>query len=278
MINIVVALATESRPLIEHFRLSQDRSSAGFRIFRGDRLRLVVTGLGRVPCAAGTATLAALDPAHSEAEASAWLNVGVAGHAHHEIGEGVHALSILEAATGRCWYPARVLALPGRPEALCTVDVPETAYEEPYVYDMEASAFYATALRYSTAELVHVYKIISDNRAKGASTVGKQRIRDAVIQHLPAIEEIVAGLSGLAHEISATRPRLNEYERIVSRWHLSVSQQHELQSLLRRWAVLSGGAPLLDADLNRCPSARSLLAEIRARLDAVYDPTTATGS
>jgi hypothetical protein len=144
-------------------------------------------------------------------------------------------------------------------------------YVEPYVYDMEASAFYATALRYSTTELCHVYKIVSDNRGSGAATVGKQRIRDSVIQHLPAIEEMAAALSRLAGEVDATRPRLDDFDHIVGRWHFSVAQQHQLRTLLGRWATLTGGAPLLDEELNRCPSARSLLAEIEARLNAVYD-------
>jgi hypothetical protein len=270
MINIVVALATESRPLIEHFKLSQERSSTAFRIFRNDWLRLVVTGMGRVSCAAGVATLATLDAGRSTTGLSAWLNVGTAGHGRHEIGAGIHAVSILEAATDRRWYPTRILELPGIAGQVCTVDVVEREYQEPYAYDMEASAFYATALRYSTTELCQVYKIISDNGANGPATVDKPRIRESVIRHLPAIEEMAAGLSSLADEVNATRPKLDDFDYIISRWHFSVAQQHQLRTLLGRWATLSGGAPLLDDELNRCPSARSLLAEIKARLEAVY--------
>ncbi len=270
MINIVVALATESRPLIEHFGLTQDPAVVGFRVFRGDGIRLVVTGLGRVPCAAGVATLGALDARDSEAGMSAWLNVGIAGHASHEVGEGVHAVRILEAATGRSWYPPRIVDLPGRGETLCTVDAPEAMYAEPYVYDMEASAFYATAVRYSTAEMVQVYKIVSDNRSNGVETVSKRRVRETMMEHLDAVEQAAAVLSRLADEISATQPRLEELEQMLQRWHFSVSQQHQLRALLRKWKVLRGGGPLLDAELNRCPSARSVLAEIEDRLGEVY--------
>lgn len=269
MINIVVALATESRPLIEHFRLSQDSSATGFRVFRGDQIRLVVTGLGRVPCAAGVATLGALE-ARDCAGMSAWLNVGIAGHASYEVGEGVHAVRILEAATGRSWYPPRLVDLPGRGETLCTVETPETRYVDPYVYDMEASAFYATALRYSTAEVVQAYKIISDNRGNGVDTVLRRRVRDAIVEHLDALEQAVAALSALSAEINATRPRLEELDRILQRWHFSVTQRHRLEGLLRKWRVLYPDAAVMDAELNRCPSARSVLAEIEDRLDDVY--------
>lgn len=274
MLNIVVALATESRPFIDHFGLSESRSVIGFRVFSGERIRLIVTGSGRVSCAAGVATLGAL--AHSQdAQGTgygvpAWLNVGIAGHAGYPVGQGVHAVSILEAATARRWYPVQILELSGRGEAFCTVDTPETAYPEPYVYDMEASAFYATALRYATGELIQTYKIISDNRDHGVKTVNKHAIRDSIIQHLPAIEGIANGLLELAAEVNETRPKLAELDRVMNRWHFTVSQQHRLRELLRRWEALSGDEPLMDAALNRCPSAKSVLAEIDARLLEVY--------
>lgn len=275
MLNLVVALATESRPLVRHFGLTEDRSVAGFRVFRSDRVQLVVTGMGRVSCAAGVATLAATS---ARDDASAWLNIGIAGHARHELGTGVHALSVHEAATGRCWYPAQIRALPGRGDALCTVDAPETDYPEDYVYDMEASAFCATALRYSSSELVQVYKVISDNRANGVHTVDKHGIRDAIVEHLPRIETMAAALGDLAGEVAATRPRAAEFDELVKRWHFTTSQQHQLRELLRQWEVLSGGRPVLDDDLNRCPSAKSALAEIRERVGRVYQRPGSRGT
>lgn len=274
-VNLVVALATESRPLVEHFRLSEDRSSVGFRVFQGAGIRLVVTGIGRVACAAG---VAALGERLGEGGSPAWLNVGIAGHAAHAVGEGVHALSIVEAATGLRWYPTRLLEMPGRGATVCTVDAPETGYPDSSVYDMEASAYYATALRYATGELIQVYKIISDNRENGVDTVAKHAVRESIAAHLPAVESIVAGLSGLAGEVDATRPALPELDHIVDRWHFTVSQQHQLRELLRRWETLTGGEPVLDADLNRCPSAKAVLGELNTRLNAIYDRSETGGA
>jgi hypothetical protein len=268
MLNLVVALAAESRPLIEHFRLSEDRSAIGFRVYQGENMRLVVTGMGRVACAAG---VAALGERGRGSGMPAWLNVGIAGHADHPIGQGVHALSIVEAATRRRWYPVQVVELPGRGEALCTVDMPEAGYPDACVYDMEASAFYATALRYSTSEVIQVYKIISDNRDHGVETVERHGVRDSVARHLPAIERLVSALSGLAEDVNATQPKLAELDRIINRWHFTVSQQHQLRELMRQWETLTGGEPVMDPGLNRCPSAKSVLAELRARLNAVYE-------
>lgn len=267
-VNLVVALATESRPLVDHFRLSEDRSAVGFRVFRGDGIRLVVTGMGRVACAAG---VAALGERPGEGGSAAWLNIGIAGHAGHAVGEGVHALSIVEAATGRRWYPPRIMEMPGQGETICTVDAPETGYPDSRVYDMEASAFYATALRYATGELIQVYKIISDNRDNGVHTVARSTVRESIVRHLPAIQAIVDGLAGLVDEIDTARPALPELDHFLGRWHFTVSQQHQLRELLRCFEALTGGGPVLDADLNRCPSAKAVLGELSARLNEVYD-------
>jgi adenosylhomocysteine nucleosidase len=239
----------------------------GFRVFRGEDVRLIVTGMGRVACAAGVAALGERTGGSGEA---AWLNIGIAGHAGHRIGTGVHALSIVEAATDRRWYPPRILDMPGRGETICTVDTPESRYPDSHVYDMEASAFYATALRYASGELIQVYKIISDNRENGVHTVSREGVRESVVRHLPAIDSIVSALSGLADELDTRRPGLSELEHIITRWHFTVSQQHQLRELMRRWETLTGGRPVLDADLNRCPSAKSVLGELSTRLNGMY--------
>jgi len=262
VLNMVVALATESRPLIEHFGLSEDRSAVGFRVFANDRMRLVVTGMGRVSCAAGVAAVG-----ERHAGTAAWLNVGTAGHPELALGAGVHALKVCERATGRCWYPTQVVPLPGTGGTVCTVDEPVTDYPGACSYDMEASAFFATAMRYATSELTQVYKIITDNREHGAHTVDKHRIRHAFRDHLEPIARMAAGLGALAGSVAATRPRLDELERIAQRWYFTVAQKNELRELLRRWEALAGTEPLMDADLNRCPSTKSVLAEIGARIE-----------
>ena len=79
MINFVVALASEAKPLISHYGLTLQSHRRGFPLYAGTDLRLVVTGIGRVRVAAGTAFLAG-----SNSDASGpWLNIGIAGHRLH---------------------------------------------------------------------------------------------------------------------------------------------------------------------------------------------------
>ena len=47
----------------------------------------------------------------------------------------------------------------------------ETAYPKDAAYDMEAAGFYAQAAGLTTTDLVHVFKIVSDNRENPVSKV-----------------------------------------------------------------------------------------------------------
>ena len=263
MLNFVVALVAESQPLIRHFGLKEDIDARGFRVYRDNDIRLVISGIGKTAASAGTAYLAAVASAgHNDA----WLNVGIAGHAALSIGEGVHALRITDAATGRNWCPPQILKLPGRGLSMLTVDQAETDYAGDVAYDMEAAAFYSTALRFSVGEMTQCYKIISDNRADPANKMTRQRIGELVESHLPAIEEAAGALNRLSADLADTLPQLNDFDHFVDRWHFTVSQEHQLRSLMQQWAARARDQPLWNEGLNRCPSAKSVLAELRQLL------------
>lgn len=264
MINLVVALAAEARPLVDHFRLRLREDSRGFRIYAGEETRLVVTGIGKSAAAAGTAYLAG---SSNGAANEAWLNVGIAGHRDLALGEGVHALRIIDGSSGRSWYPPQVLALPGAGATFTSVDNPESAYPQDSVYEMEASAYYSTAVRFSVGELVQVYKVISDNRFFATDRITKRSISESIGAHLPGIERIAVDLNNLAQELADAQPHLGDVDRFLERWHFTVSQEHQLRAVLQQWASRVPNVAVWDESLNRCPSAKSVLAELRARLD-----------
>lgn len=264
MINVVVALVTEARPLIEHFSLEERTDTRGFRVYQSEQMRLVVTGMGKISAAAGTAYLGGFAGADPN---EAWLNIGAAGHADLELGEGVHALRVSDEATGRNWYPPQIVGLPGTGHTFLTVDQPEHDYNKDVVYDMECAAFYPAALHFSVRELVQSYKIISDNRATPANVLNKKKVRQLIFDHIDVISDIAKNLSELAQDLKNTVPKLADYDHFVERWHFTVAQEHELRSLLQQWAARAPDVPVWSEAINRCPSARSLLAELKARLD-----------
>ncbi len=264
MINIVVALVVESKPLIEHFALEESSRARGFRVYEGDAARLVVTGVGKQACAAGSAYLGGYANSHPD---EAWLNVGIAGHRDLGVGSGVHALRITDVASGRSWYPPQVLAMPGEGKTVLSVDRPQLEYVDDAAYDMEASAFYATAVRFSISELVQCYKVISDNRMAAAGEVNRNRIAGLVAEHVGVIAQIVRDLEALGSRLRENPPKLDDFDRFMERWQFTAPQQHQLRGLLKQWAVRAPDTPLWTEALNRCPSAKSVLGELRDRID-----------
>ena len=263
MIHLTVALPAEARPLMRHFGLKAVQPPGPFPVYRGDDIDLVVTGPGRTAAAAATGWLAGLSGDTAEA---GWLNVGVAGHHHARPGTAFLVHRIEDAATGRRWYPPQLLTLDCASLGLVTVDRPETNYPGDTLYDMEAAAFFDTATRFSTAELVQVIKTVSDNRAEPTGQVTARRVQALVGAAVAVIEQAVGQLHDMARELAAIDAPPPELERFVARWRFSVTQRHQLAALLRRWQALHGTSAW-SADLDALPDAGAVLKRLAERLE-----------
>jgi len=265
VINLVVALASEARPLVRHFRMSQDRSSTSFRVYTADHIRLVVTGVGKVNSAAGVAYLGGLDNRPDQV----WLNVGLAGHHSLAVGTGIIALKITDQGDSRSRYPPRIADLPGIGSHVMTFDKPVEDYPASTVCDMEASAFYGIAIRFGTSELVQCYKVISDNKSTGVSTVESSMAEGLISAKLREIDELSSILDGLACAVSVHSPAEKPYGQFVEQWHFSATQRGQLREALRRLAVRGPGDILRVANWRHCKTAKSLLQEMSDYLDSL---------
>src|SRR3989338_8741295 len=142
MVNFVIALACEARPIVERYELKAIPRSEPFRVYEGNGKRLIVSGVGKIRTASATAFLHAFSGALRN---QVWINLGIGGHSERAIGEGVLAHKITDHASGQSWYPPILFEPPCATESILTVDRPETEYREPWVYEMEAAGFYDTA-------------------------------------------------------------------------------------------------------------------------------------
>jgi hypothetical protein len=265
MIHVVVALPAEARPLTARYGLGNRLLDAPFPVYYNTDMALTVSGPGKVAAAAACACLGSRG---LTTETTAWLNIGIAGHATRDIGSGLVANRITDTATGRSWYPPQLLEHRIASGHLRTVDIPETGYPDDAVYDMEASGFYPTACRFSTAELVQCFKVISDNPASPARRVTGALCERLLTEQLDTIDSLVSGLTDMARNIHAWHTPHPELERLVAGWHFTVTQQHQLRELARRWTALAPGQPLWDEDLENRRSANEVLATIENRLAA----------
>ena len=260
MINFVLALPSEARPLLTYFGLQGLDSSTDFPLYEKDGLRLIVTGIGKIAAAAATAYLHALRPTTS----AVWFNIGVAGHGEHAVGTPLLTHKIIDAASQRTYYPAFPFPPPCQTTTLLSVDRPAETYPDSWAYDMEASGFCATACRFSTHELIHCLKVVSDNPQSSLHQLSAQKVEALIGEHLDLIDTLVQLLAPLAHELAERQQNPPFFAEFLQHWHFTVAQQHQLRRLLQHHFTLAPRQPLPDQDLKGLKKAKEVLAYLRA--------------
>ncbi|HSK80592.1 MAG TPA: hypothetical protein VLQ45_29330 [Thermoanaerobaculia bacterium] len=266
MLRLVVALEAEARPLVDRFRM-EPAGEGPFKMYQGDGVWLIVSGQGKAAAAAATAYLHLVAGA---AMGCAWLNVGVGGHARRPVGESFIAHKITDPASGASWYPQLVIDAPRPTAPLLTVERVEEEYSPPWIYESEAAGFFPTACRFSLAELVHCFKVISDN----PDTTLSRRTSSAVAEKLigQSLEEIVAfgqDLADLAREVAEISADPSFYQEIVERWPFTAGQQRRLRRLLQRLAVLDPESSRSGAVLSGATEGRDVLRLLETRLSEI---------
>lgn len=269
MIFIVCALACEAKSLISHFRLQRMKNSTPFPIYKNSSMSLIVTGVGKIQTAAAIGYLQGLMENHLH---SVWLNVGIAGHASMTLGTGILAHQILDFSSGRCFYPTFVIDRPVKTATVWTVDKPEILYHEDAVYDMEASAFWNAASRFSTAELIHSYKVISDNRHSGSSFLTKEQVEELIQKHLFSIDIFLHSLQKISDALTALEIPEKSFAPFLNKWHFTNTQQFQLKRLLQRWIACTNQSidVLWDSQLLSQPKAKHVLQHLDKSLQDLF--------
>jgi adenosylhomocysteine nucleosidase len=264
MLRFVVALQAEARPLMDRFRMEMVHEEA-FRIYRGEEgAWLAVSGHGKAAAAAAAAYLHLYS---GGALGRVWLNVGIGGHSRRPVGEGVIAHKVTDHASGLSWYPQLVVDSPGPTVPLLTIERVEEEYSPPWVYETEAAGFVPTACRFSLAELVHCYKVISDNPdATLSRRMSSAYVEDLIQKNLEGIEGFARSLAGLAREMEVLSANPPGYVEILERWHFNAAQQRRLHRLLQRLAVLDPEGVRAGFDLTRAREGRDVLWALETRL------------
>lgn len=235
-IFIYTALPCEARPLIAHFRLKKDLNSHPFEIYRHDGVCLTITGIGKCSMAAGVAFTQARagDP-----DRPILLNVGIAGHPDHDLGRAFLAGKIIDADTRKNYYPPLAFPPPCDVETVRTGSRPNMEYTEPHLYDMEASAFYETAIRFSTGELIQCLKVVSDNRQTPAEHIQPKQAAEWVAAQVPALDALLTELCRLQGSISSADSQ--QLKPLLDHFHFTVNERQQLKQQLLRWDCLTEG-------------------------------------
>lgn len=261
----MVALAAEARPLIARYRLERDAGVDAFALFRRGDVALAVSGPGKVASASAAAFL---HLAAGGARQAAWLNVGIAGHGSRAVGEAVLAHKIRDRASGESWYPPHVFPPSLPTDVVTTVDTVERRFADEGLYEMEASGFYPTACRFSSAELVQCVKVVSDGPGSAPERLSAMRVESLVAARLESIAELARDLARLAEELRGLEAEPPEVRPLLERWRFSFTEARQLRRLVERWRTLNGAAPLPDEDFSGLRRGKDVLRRLRALVDA----------
>lgn len=262
MIHLVAALPCEAAPVVDRFEMSRRMQQTEFTVYQKDEITLTVSGVGKSAMAAAVTYTFML---YAGERNHVWLNFGVAGHALHEPGRVVLVDRITEFERGFRWYPPLLECADIFTGSLITVGRPETGYEGQSLYDMEASAFYETATRYSTAELVQVLKVVSDNRRSQSVKLDPGFVSQLIVQAIPRIESQIGRLQKLRNFIPQADTEI--FDRFANTWHFTAQQKILLSTLLRRWQALVPDTKLDPTRAADLKSAKQVLAWLQRTLE-----------
>lgn len=238
-IFIYTALACEAKPLVAHYRLNKESRIQPFNVYCNERVCLTVTGLGKHAMAAGVAYTQAL---YFGVENPILINLGIAGHRAEAVGAPFIGHKITDIDTGRKFYPVLAYSLPCASAAILTASIPQLNYDHQYLCDMEASAFYETAIRFSTGELIQCVKIVSDNQARPADSLDAKQVIDLIATNIDVLDLLMDELSRLVMPIIPEPD--DRFEQLVRSCRFTVTEQSRLKKLLLTWQVLTDSRPL----------------------------------
>jgi hypothetical protein len=132
---------------------------------------------------------------------------------------------------------------------------------------MEAAGFMAACLGFSTAELVHVLKIVSDTPGSPADRVSGKQVSGFLADRIDVIRGLVDCLSRLSAELAQLSQPPEKLELFLQRWRFTATQQHQLRDLLRRWQLLFPGRSALQSVRGQ-ERARAVIGHLGSELDA----------
>ncbi len=257
---VFAALNCEAKPLIKHYDLKKLQQSEPFDIYRGESAILVVSGVGKVAMAGAVAyAMAMFRPRHP-----LMLNFGIAGHRDIAVGSLLLADKVFASDDGaKTYYPQLIGRFPCPSIPLCTLAEPCFEYRGDCLFDMEGAAFYEMAVKFTSNELIHCLKIISDNRHQPAEQINAQAVSDWVGRRVGEIDAIVRRLDGMRRQLDEDEPA--QYRELGGSCHFSVSSRARLKALLNRWEVLSGGLSLQPEQ--QFAGAKQLLKWLEAKIE-----------
>ncbi|BCJ94515.1 hypothetical protein acsn021_20840 [Anaerocolumna cellulosilytica] len=291
MLILCMALYNEALPLINYLKLKKDTDFTKFQLFRNEKVLLLITGAGKISSAIALTSLCNCFPPSGE---DLLVNIGVCGCTDQTVPEGTVFLcnKILEAETGRTFFPDMVYSHPFLEDRVLTSPVPidlskyketknysedtETKLESAFLFyikqfiktgdylvDMEAASLYQTATYFFQTHQMIFLKVVSDYlMVKGSSLpiVTPQRITALLEKNCSQILEWIMQIEDNNAALQVPTLTIQEKEalkELSTALHLSVTMEHSLWQYswyykVREGCILTVITDFLAEMPNRC--------------------------
>jgi len=232
----VVALKAEAKPIIKALGLNRIDKNVVFPVYKDKNARnwLVISGVGQKNVVAAVKYISEFSDSNG---CSVWINIGIAGSSSDRYGELFLIDKITRASSDECFYPGSILKSNLQKSELLTVDEPLLDYSKVDLVDMEAADFVRVTSKISGRDLVLVMKIVSDGPNNSVNDLTATRVSHLILQNINLVIDHVNKLISLASLEEERFENPKGYTAVIERWHFTVSQQHELKQLMKRWVV-----------------------------------------
>ena len=262
-IRWVVALKVEAEIILDEYNMNFDPEFTLFQVFRNfEKTRwLILSGVGRHNSAAATTYLYMISKA---SRSTCWINLGIAGSGKGHYGDLCLVNKISNNDSSNT-YPATMPKVPFHKMNLFTSDVPLTDYTLHELIDMEGSAFYDITNKLSGREFICLMKVISDGPNNDIEDLNKFKIRELINLNIANIKTIVSYYEKLSMDQYQIIQQPKILSEILSQWHFSVSQKHQLENLIKRINTLSKDEEIIKL-IKDCKNSRSVITNLEAKI------------
>ena len=262
-IRWVVALKVEAEIILDEYNMNFDPEFTLFQVFRNfEKTRwLILSGIGRHNSAAATTYLYMISKA---SRSTCWINLGIAGSGKGHYGDLCLVNKISNNGSLNT-YPATMPKVTFHKMNLFTTDVPLTDYTLHELIDMEGSAFYDITNKLSGREFICLMKVISDGPNNDIEDLNKFKIRELINLNIANIKTIVSYYEKLSMDQYQIIQQPKILSEILSQWHFSVSQKHQLKNLIKRINTLSKDEEIIKL-IKDCKNSRSVITNLEAKI------------
>lgn len=230
MIHFILSTYSESKSIIDYYRLKQITEVNSFKLFvdKEKSISLTISGIGKL--AASVAVT--FTNSYFKKKNCIWINIGIAGHISEEIGKFFLIHKIVDSSSKKNWYPSIVFKHNFKTKECKTLCEPSFKYNE-QIYDMELSGFYFAATKFSHSELVHSIKIISDNKISKINFKDKDKIKFIIKKNLNSIEQLKNKLKYIRNHCDFDEHESKEFGFMIKKNYYTKYQKNELKKKLK---------------------------------------------